>query len=116
FAERKFDNFRGLNRPDKAWQYAEHATLSATRHHPRRRRLGIQTPIARPAEMWGENARLAFEAEDRTVDVGFLQQHARVISQIARRKIVGPIHHEIIWRDDVHGVLAGETGAVEHHF
>jgi len=48
----------------------------------RGRRFGIEAAIA-GAALSGENAGLAFEAEDRAVDVGLLEEHASVVGEVA---------------------------------
>ena len=116
FAERELQNFRGLDAADDAGQHAEHAAFRATRHHAGRRRFGIKTAIARPAQMRREHAGLAFEAENGAVDVRLLEQHAGVVGEIARREIVRAVHDDVVWADDFERVFAGDAGVVDDDF
>src|SRR6266404_2304578 len=76
--EDQFDGLHGLNRTDDSRQHAQHAAFGARRHQPRRRRLWIQAAVAR-AVGHAENSHLALEAKNRAVDVGLVQQDARVV-------------------------------------
>src|SRR5205814_8913090 len=64
FAQRDFQDLRGLDTADDARQHTEHAAFGATGHHARRRWFGIEAAITRPAQVRREDAGLAFEAED----------------------------------------------------
>ncbi len=59
-----------------------------------------------------EDRRLALEAEDRAVDVGLAEQHAGVVRQIARREIVGSVHHHVVAAKEFHRVRRVETQTV----
>ncbi len=100
--------------PDDAGQHAEHAAFGAAWHQAGRRRFGIKAAVARPAQVRGEHAGLAFEAEDGAVDVGLLQQHAGVVGEVARGEVVGAVHHDVVGADDLEGVLAGQAGVMQH--
>ena len=76
-------------------------------------RLGIKAAVARPAQVRREDAGLAFEPENRAVDVRLLQQHAGVVGEVAGGEIVRAVHHDVVGADDVQGVLAGEAGVVK---
>ena len=111
-----FRNFRGLDAADDAGQHAEHAAFRAARHHAGRRRFGIKAAIARPAQVRREHAGLAFEAEDRAIDVRLLEQHAGVVGEVARREIVRAVHHDVVGADEVERVFAGDARVVEDDF
>src|SRR5207244_13429533 len=58
----------------------------------RRWRLGIEAAIAR-SFFGGEDAGLAFKAEDRSVDVRLAGEHAGVVHQVARGKVIRSEEH-----------------------
>ena len=116
FSEGEFQNFRGLDAADDARQHAKHAAFRAAGHHSRRWRLGVQAPIARPAQFRREHAGLAFEPKNGAVHVWFLEQHASVVGQIARGKIIRAIHHDVIGRHNSHHVVRAQSRFVHHHF
>ena len=60
--------------------------------------------------MRGEHARLALETEDRSVNVGLAAEHAGVIDEVARGKVVGPIDDDVEVAEQLQGVGAGQTG------
>ena len=87
-------DFGRLNHADQSGQNSEHSAFGARRHQSRRWRLGIQAAIAR-AFFGRENAGLAFEAENRAVNVGLAGEHAGVVHQIAGGKIVGAVGDDV---------------------
>ena len=115
-AQRELQNLRRLNAPDDARQHPQHAALGAARHHPRRRRLGIKAAVTRPAQVRREDTRLSVEAENRPVNIGLLQDHARVVREVARREIVRAIHDDVVLPDDLERVLAAQAHVVAHDF
>ena len=102
-----------MNTTDDAGQDAQHPAFGATGHHAGRGRFGIKAAITRSAQVRREDAGLAFETKDRAVNIGLTEQHAGVVSQVARRKIVRPVHDDVVRLDDIEGVLAGEPCVVE---
>ena len=93
-AQNQLDGFRRLHHADQSGQNAQHSTFRAGRHQSRRWRLGIQAAIARPF-FGGENAGLAFKAEDRAINVWLAGEHAGIIHQITRGKIVCSVHNDV---------------------
>ena len=91
--------FRCLDDPDHAGQNAEHAALCATGDKARGRRFRIEAAIA-GAVFIGEHRGLSFEAKDGSVHIRLLQQHAGVIHQIARGKIVGAVDDDVVVREE----------------
>ena len=116
FAERELQNFRRLDAADDAGQHAEHAAFRATRHHARRRRFGIKAAITRPAQMRRKHAGLAFETENRAIDIRLFEQHAGVVGQIARREIIRAVHDDVVGPDDVERVFGGDARVVDDDF
>src|SRR5205085_7849898 len=108
FAEDELDYFRCLNYAKQAGQDAEHSAFSARRNQAWRRRLRIKAAIAR-AIFGGEDAGLAFKAEDRCIDVRLAAEHARVVHQIARREVVGAVGDDVEICEHLKRVLAGEA-------
>src|SRR3989442_9550421 len=76
-AKNELDGFHRLNRANDSRQHAKHTALSARWYKPRRRRFGIQTAVARSLGH-SENGDLAFESEDRAVNVRLAKQNAGV--------------------------------------
>ena len=110
-AEDELDDLGGLNDADQAGQDAQHAALGAAWNHAGRRRLGIEAAIA-GALARGKDAGLAFEAEDRPVDVGLAQQHAGIVDQVARGEVVSAVGDDVVVLEDLEGVGAREHGLV----
>src|SRR6185312_10622161 len=92
------------------------AAFSATGNHAGRGRFGIETTIARPAKMGRENAGLAFETENGTVDIRLLEQDAGVVGQVTGREIIGAVDDDIILGDDLHRIFAAETCVMDDNF
>ena len=109
------DGLRGLNHADDPGQHAHHAALGAGGHHARRRRLGKQIAVVGACGIQVEHGGLAFEAEDRAVDVGLAQQHTGVVDQVAGRKVVRAVADNVVGTHDVESVLARERRFVEIH-
>src|SRR5215470_7865607 len=59
-----------------------------------------------------EDRRLALEPENRAVNIGLAQQHAGVVGQIARLKIIGAVNDDVVVFDDVERVLRPERKLV----
>src|SRR5579864_6903882 len=107
FTDDKFQDFVLLNRTYNSRQHSENASLGARRNQTWRRRFGIQAAVARTVRI-SKNAGLPFEAENRTVDVGLAEEHASVVNEIARREVVGAVHHDVVVSEDVERVFARE--------
>src|SRR5699024_4079015 len=116
FAEGELQDFGGLDATDDAGQYAKNTTFGATGHHSRRRRFGIETAIARSAEVRRKDAGLAFESENGAVDVRLLQQHAGVVGEVTGREVVRAVDDDVVVFDDVEGVLAADARIVDDDF
>src|SRR5688572_7243907 len=114
FADPEYELGRlcGLNSPDGARKDAKHAALSAAGDEAGRGRLGVEATVA-----WAffgvEHARLAFEAEDRTVDVRLAQEDARVVHQVTGREVIRAVDDHVVVLEDLQGVLAGERLLVD---
>ena len=66
--------------------------------------------------MRSKDAGLAFETEDRTVNVRFLQQHTGVVGQVTSGEIISAIHDDVVFGNDIHGVLAADTRFMDYDF
>src|SRR5580658_1335338 len=84
-----------LNRADDSGKHAEHAAFGARGDEARRRRLWIQAAIAGAIGIT-EDGYLAFEAENGAVNIGFSEEDARVVNEIARGEIIGAVHDEVV--------------------
>src|SRR4029077_12728712 len=104
-AKNQLNGFRRLDQAYQAGQNAEHAALGARRHKPWRWRLRIQAAIAR--SVFGrKNTGLAFEPENRSINVGLAGEYAGVIHQKTRRKVVCSVNDDVEVRKDLERVLA----------
>ena len=112
-ADDQLHRFDGLHHADDSRQHAEHAAFGAARHHPGRRRFGIEAAIARPAQARRKNRALAFKPEDRAVDVRLVEEDTNIVGEIAGREIVGAVDDDIVVFDDLDGVVAAEHGVVK---
>src|SRR5207302_3643629 len=97
--EEQLDRLGRLDGSDDARQHAENARLRARRRELRRWRLGEQAAVARALERL-EDGDLALESEDRAVYDRYAMFHRRVVQEIARGEVVGPIDHEVVALDD----------------
>src|SRR5438128_183475 len=80
-------------------------------NHSRRWLFTIQTTIAR--DTFGpKDARLSFKTKDRAVNIWFAGEHAGVVYQVARGKIVRAVDDHVIVDEQPQRVLAGQTGLV----
>ena len=101
------DELDGLvdhHRADRRAQHAEHATLGARRHHAGRRRLGVEVAVVGSVVV-PEHADLAVEAVDRAPHVRLVQQHGRVVDQVAGGEVVGAVDDQVVAGEDVEHVV-----------
>jgi hypothetical protein len=109
--EDQLDRLEGLEAANDAGKHAEHPGFGAAGHQPGRRRFGEETAVA-GATWRPEEGKLAVEAEDAPVDVGLLEQHARVVDQIAGGKVVAAVEHHVPITEDLHRISGGDLGVV----
>ena len=109
FAQNQLDDFGRLHHADQSGQNSQHAAFGAGWHQSRRWRLGIQAAVAR-AFLGREDAGLAFEAENRSVDIRLAGEHAGVVHQIARGKVVGAVGDDVELAKQFERIFAGEPG------
>ncbi len=105
--EYELDGLGRLNGTYSGWQDTQDPALGATRHEPRRRRLGVEAAVAW-AFLGVEDARLTLEAEDRTVHVRLAREHARVVDEVARGEVVRAVDDDVEVLEDVERVLTAE--------
>ena len=115
-AQDEFEDFGGLDEADDAGNDAEDAGLGATGREPGRGWFWKKTAVAGAAQVRGQDAGLALEAEDGAVDVGFLEEHAGIVDQVAGREIVAAIGHEVVGSNEFEGIPAGQAGGVQEDF
>ena len=101
----EFDRLGRLNDADQARQNSQHAPLGAVGDKVGRRRLGIEAAIAGPVRR-EKDGRLAVEPEDRAINVGFAQEHAGVVDQVAGGKVVGAVDDHVVAGEQVESVRA----------
>src|SRR6202050_793622 len=114
-AEQKLDRLERFYRSDKAWQRAEHSRLRARRRHVGWCGLGIEASIAGDAFIGLGKCGVAREGEDGAIDQRLLREHARIVDQIASRKIVAAIDDDVVILDYVHHVFRREPDLVTIH-
>src|SRR3989475_10217085 len=112
--EKKFDRLERLNRSDNAREHPEHSALRTRRDEAGRRRFRVQAPVT-GALRRVEDARLAFEPEDRSVDVRLAQEDRRVVHEVSGREVVRPIDDDVVVFQNVQRVLGGEARLVRLH-
>src|SRR5881409_441254 len=112
--EEKFDRLDRLDRSDYAREHAKHAALRARRNEAGRGRFRIQTAIARALGRV-EDARLAFETEDRSVDVRLVQEDCRVVHEVPGREVVRPIDDDVVVFQDLKRIVRGQVRLVSLH-
>ena len=61
-------------------------------------------PTLRP-----KDARLTFESENRSVDVGFASQDTRIVHKIACRKIISAIDNDVVVLKKLERVMTFQT-------
>src|SRR6185437_9588479 len=68
---------------------------------------GIQASVART--VWiTEHGDLAFESENRAVHIRLAENHASIVHQIARRKIIRAIHDDVVILEKIERILAAQ--------
>ena len=107
----ELDRLGRLDDADDARQHAQHAAFSAARHQTGWRRLRIEAAIA-GAVLGREHRGLTFEAEDRAVGVRLAEQHACVVRQVARRKVVRAVEDDVVRREQLERVLGRQRRLV----
>src|SRR5439155_13954066 len=112
--EEKLDRLDRLDRPDDAREHTEHPTLRARRDEARRGRFRVQASVA-GALGRVEDARLAFEAEDRSIDVRLVQENGRIVHEVAGREVVRPIDDDVVVFQNAQRVVRRETRLVRLH-
>src|SRR3989454_2412632 len=110
-SEEKFDRLDRLDRSDNAREHPEHSALRTRRDEAGRRRFRVQTPVTRTLRRV-EDARLAFEAEDRSVDVWLVQEDRRIVHEVSGREVVRSIDDDVVVFQNVQCVLRGEARLV----
>src|SRR3989475_1685183 len=113
-AEEELDRLDRLNRSDDAREDAEHAAFRARRHEARWRWRCVQTAIT-GASRGIEDAGLALEAEDRAVDVRFLEEDRRIVHEVSGREVVRPVDDHVIVFQAVECVIRRQPGLVRLH-
>jgi hypothetical protein len=94
---------------------AKHSPFRAGWNQSGRRRLRIQAAIA-GAFLGGKHAGLAFEAKDRTVNIGLAGEHAGIVDQITRGEVVGAVGDDVELAKYFQSVLAGQPGLERAQF
>src|SRR5436190_3097116 len=109
----QFDRLNCLQHADDSRQDAEHARLRAVWDRIRRRRFRKKAAVARPAQVRREHRCLTLKTEYRAINVWLPRKNADVVGQIARRKIIRPVHDHIVSRYKLRSVFAGETALMQ---
>jgi hypothetical protein len=59
---------------------------------------------------------LAFETEDRSVDIRFTQKGAGIVDKVASGKIIGAIDHDVVVAEKIESVIRTESDFVGDDF
>ncbi len=111
FAEagEELDRFGGLDGSDESGEDAEHASFGAVGHGAGRGWLGEEAAVGgATAEV--EDARLTLEALNRSVNERATGEHAGVVDEVTRGKIVGAVEDDVVSGDECEGIIMSETG------
>ena len=52
-----------------------------------------------------KHAGLTFKTENRAVNIRLLKQHTGIVGKIARRKIIGAVHDDIVGPNQIEGIF-----------
>ncbi len=123
-AENQLDDLIGLEGSDDARQNAHDAALGAAWHGAGVRRLRIHAAVARAmlagsirvGQMGREDGDHSFEAEDRAVDVGLLEDYAGVVHAVAGGEIVGAVDDDVVIFHQLQNIGAVDDGFVFDDF
>src|SRR6185295_7837329 len=110
-AHDQLDHLVRLERADDSGQHAEHTALRARGDETGGRRLGEEAAVAGSARA-PEDRDLAFEAEDRAVDVRLAEQDAGVVDQIAGGEVVRAVDHQVVIAEEVERIARIEPQVV----
>ena len=112
--EYQLDRLGRLDSSDDPRQHAQHAAFGAARDEARRRWLGMQTSIAGTLRR-REHRRLPLEARDAAVGIGPARQHAGIVDEIPRRKVVGAVDDDVVGRYELERVPLTEPHGVRFY-
>ena len=90
----ELDGFSRLDDADETGKHAEHSRGAAVGDQPFRWRLGMQAAVT-GATRRSEHGRLPFEAGDAAEDVRAPAEHAGVVHEIPRGKVVGAVDDDV---------------------
>ena len=110
-AKQELYSLRSLDEADRAGKDAEDTPLGAARNQARRGWFRIKAAIAGPLR-GAEDGSLPFEAEYAAVDIRLVEQNTRVIDEVARREVVGPVDDYVVVSQDIEGVGRGQARLV----
>ena len=85
----------------------KHPALRTGRHQPRRWRLRIKAAVARSI-FGGKHAGLPFEPENRSVNIRLAGEHACVVHQIARGKVIRAVGDDVEVAKNFQRILAAQ--------
>src|SRR5262249_14057262 len=108
YAQDQLDHFGSLHHADKTGENSEHAAFGAGGNESGWWRLGIEAAVA-GAILSGEDAGLAFEAENRSVDVGLAGQNAGVVHEVTGGKVIGAVGDDVELAKEFEGIGAAES-------
>lgn len=109
-SDNQLDGFESLQHAHGADDGADDAAFAAADDALWRRGLGEDASVARAAAGRAvEEEELARGLKRRGGDERFLEEHACVGDEVARRRVVGAVEDEVILRDDGGCVLGGEV-------
>src|ERR1035441_3274473 len=84
-----------------------HEGTSPGRPRPWRWRLRIETAIARSL-FGGKHTRLPLKTKNRPVNIRLAREHASIVDQVARGKIVGAVGNDVELAKQLQRVGAGQ--------
>lgn len=108
-----FECLGGLDGTHHSGDGAQHTRLRTGRHCAGWRRFLEHTAVAGSARQVREG--LTLEAQDAAVRKGFALHHAGVVDKVFRREVVGALHHEVIFPDELEGIGGVEKFLIGVH-
>ena len=109
----QLDRLDGLHDTDDAREYPEDASLGTAWNHAWWRRFRIEAAVAGTAEMRSEHGALTVEPENGAIDIRLLLEDTDIVGEIAGRKIIRPINHDVVRGDDFSRVLGSEEAVMK---
>ena len=105
YSQNQLDRLGSLYYANEPGQNAQNSAFGATRYQARRRRLRVEAAVAGTI-LRAEDAGLTLKAKDRSIRIRLAQQHACIVDQVARGKVIRTIGNNVVVLEDIESVCA----------